>query len=72
MACVCVCGTADERETVDLEEELDVIGVGRFHYMAGCICGLANAADAVELMSVSFILPLVTDTSSASGEWELG
>ncbi|RYE84464.1 MAG: MFS transporter, partial [Methanosarcinales archaeon] len=33
------------------------IGNGKFQYVAALICGLANAADAVELLCVSFILP---------------
>jgi VNT family MFS transporter (synaptic vesicle glycoprotein 2) len=33
------------------------VGTGRFHYLALAICGLANAADAVEIMGMSLVLP---------------
>jgi hypothetical protein len=49
------------------DDELDEIGVGGFHYMAGVVCGLANASDAVELMSISFILPFFKEQTGSSG-----
>ena len=42
---------------VTVDEEIDAIGIGRFHAAAVCVLGLANASDAVELLCVSFILP---------------
>jgi MFS transporter, VNT family, synaptic vesicle glycoprotein 2 len=36
---------------------LNKIGFGKFHYLVLFICSLANAADAVEILCVSFILP---------------
>jgi VNT family MFS transporter (synaptic vesicle glycoprotein 2) len=33
------------------------VGTGRFHHLALAICGLANAADAVEIMGMSLVLP---------------
>ena len=62
----CRATAAEKAEAVDLDEEIDAIGVGSFHWIAGCVCGIANAADAVELMSVSFILDLVTDIINPS------
>lgn len=51
-------------ESVTVESELTHIGFGRFHYLALCILGLANASDAVELLCLSFILPLLDGTAS--------
>jgi VNT family MFS transporter (synaptic vesicle glycoprotein 2) len=33
------------------------VGTGRFHYIALVICGMANAADAVEILGMSLVLP---------------
>jgi VNT family MFS transporter (synaptic vesicle glycoprotein 2) len=33
------------------------VGVGRFQWMALLVCGLANAADAVEILGMSLVLP---------------
>lgn len=48
---------------VTADEELDAIGLGRYHYIAGVICGLANAADAVELNAISYIILQLKDVS---------
>eukprot|EP00878_Enallax_costatus_P028002 GHUV01030197.1.p1 GENE.GHUV01030197.1~~GHUV01030197.1.p1 ORF type:complete len:355 (+),score=73.51 GHUV01030197.1:160-1224(+) len=37
------------------------VGVGRFHWLALAICGLANAADAVEILGLSLVLPAAED-----------
>ena len=42
---------------VTVDECLERIGTGRFHVIAVIICGLGNAADAVELMAIGYILP---------------
>jgi MFS family permease len=42
---------------MDADECLEVISAGRFHVLAVVVCGLANAAVAVELMSIGYILP---------------
>ena len=50
---------------LSVEAEINHLGIGRFQYMALAILGLANASDAVELLCLSFILP-VLDGSGAS------
>jgi hypothetical protein len=52
---------------VTLDEEMELIGCGKFHWRAGVVCGLANASDAVEMMAVAYILPeLDSGASDAS------
>ena len=53
------------KETLTVESELSHIGFGRFQYIALCILGLANASDAVELLCLSFILPLLDGTAAS-------
>ena len=36
---------------------LSECGYGRWHWMLALCCGLANAADAVEILCTSFLLP---------------
>ena len=43
--------------TTTVDEEIEVIGFGRFHAAALAVLGLANASDAVELLCISFVLP---------------
>ncbi len=52
---------ADSGGGVTVDEELERIGVGRFHYVAGAVCGIANAADAVELLAIGYIIPQLKD-----------
>ncbi len=52
---------------ITLDDELDTIGIGRFHWLAGVVCGIANASDAVEMMSIGYILPEFNETSTATG-----
>lgn len=40
-----------------LDREFERIDIGRFHYMAVNILGWANAADAVELICISYVIP---------------
>lgn len=47
-------GTGDG---VTCDEEIEWIGNGRFHWITVGVCGLANAADAVELLCISYIIP---------------
>lgn len=37
------------------------VGVGRFQWAALLVCGLANAADAVEILGLSLVLPAAED-----------
>jgi len=39
------------------DDEIEYMGTGWFHIMAVIICGLGNAADAVELLCISYIIP---------------
>lgn len=49
--------TAEEDKCDDYcNRMLDEIGVGRYQYLLLLLCGLANASDAVELMSISFLI----------------
>ena len=58
--------TPNELLTVDAE--VNHLGFGRFHLMALAVLGLANASDAVELLCLSFILPLLDGSSSSNGK----
>jgi len=40
-----------------LEDVLDTIGTGWFHWKLLLVCGFGNAADAVEIMALSYFLP---------------
>jgi hypothetical protein len=44
-------------------------GIGSFHYAFLAVCALANASDAVELLSISYVLPRVYDEYYVSGEF---
>lgn len=46
-----------QRRLVTIDEDIDAIGIGKFHYWALAVLGLANASDAVEILCLSFILP---------------
>ena len=48
-------------DALSYEDTLALIGTGRFHRQLLALCGWSNAADAVEIMSVSFLLPSATD-----------
>ncbi|XP_065572428.1 synaptic vesicle glycoprotein 2C-like isoform X1 [Artemia franciscana] len=47
----------NDEDRVDYEDAIEATGYGRFHYLLLLICGWANAADAVEIICVSFLLP---------------
>lgn len=49
--------SSSKRVDTTVDEEMNRIGFGRFHMAMLAILSLANASDAVELLSVSFILP---------------
>lgn len=48
-----------------IEEAIDWIGVGRFQYKLLAICGAGWAADAMEVIIISFVLPAIIK------EWDL-
>jgi VNT family MFS transporter (synaptic vesicle glycoprotein 2) len=52
-------------ERISVDSELNHIGFGRFQALALATLGLANAADAVELLCLSFILPVLDGSSAA-------
>ena len=59
---------------VSVDSEVDHLRFGRFQVIALLVLGLANASDAVELLCLSFILPLLTidsgeALSSTSKAW---
>eukprot|EP00164_Ancoracysta_twista_P007714 GFYU01011002.1.p1 GENE.GFYU01011002.1~~GFYU01011002.1.p1 ORF type:complete len:501 (+),score=123.70 GFYU01011002.1:68-1504(+) len=54
-------------EIVDYEDEIEATGPGAFQRMVVAACGVGNAADAVEMMCISFIIPEL-DESISSGE----
>ena len=41
----------------DYEDAVERAGFGRFHYLHLFVCGWANAADAIEILCISFLLP---------------
>ena len=45
------------RRHCDYEEAVEHAGFGRFHYLHLFVCGWANAADAIEILCISFLLP---------------
>jgi VNT family MFS transporter (synaptic vesicle glycoprotein 2) len=51
--------------SLTVESELNHIAFGRFQTMALLVLGLANASDAVELLCLSFILPVIDGGYSA-------
>lgn len=49
--------TSVANHTEDVESAMSRLGTGRFHWISGFICGLANSSDAVELLAVEYLLP---------------
>jgi len=45
--------------SANFDHAVEQMGVGMFHVMAIGILGIANASDAIELLAISYILPLV-------------
>lgn len=52
---------------VSCDELLEHVGVGRWNMVVVLVCGLGNAADAVELMCVGFIIPVMPDFDESHG-----
>jgi putative MFS transporter len=46
-------------ESVTVEEAVEQVGVGRFQYKLLVICGVGWAADAMEVILIAFVLPVV-------------
>ena len=51
--------TAPVTAGMSVQQALDRVGIGRFAWVAGLVLGLANAADAVELLLMEYVLPLL-------------
>ncbi|XP_071788639.1 synaptic vesicle glycoprotein 2C-like [Asterias amurensis] len=47
----------DEVKLGNYEEALEKAGFGKFHVILVLVCGWANVSDALEILSISFILP---------------
>lgn len=50
---------------MSVDEAIDAIGAGKFQWKILCVTGLFWAADAIEIMRLTFLLPIWKD------EWEL-
>jgi len=53
--------TSTSKLLTTVDEEIEIIGFGRFQFLAVMILGIANASDAIELLCASFILPQLPD-----------
>lgn len=49
--------TSSVKEKKSYDEVLDLVGIGKFHWVLVLILGWANVCDAVEVLCVSFLLP---------------
>lgn len=57
---------AASEEAVSYETAIDKIGVNLMQYLVLAACGMGNAVDAVEILSVSYILPQLKDAKIIS------
>lgn len=57
----CLCSDNIIATVVDPLLCIPQVGVGRFQWVALAICGLANAADAVEILGLSLVIPAAED-----------
>lgn len=67
-----VTGNHDAKDDKLLEGHLLSAGFGFFHVVLFLVTGLATAADAVEIFSISFVVPVATsdlDLSTAEKGW---
>lgn len=61
-----------DKEKVTYEDALKYTGYGRYHWKVLALCGWAVSSDAIEVLSVSFLLPAATcdlKLSSADKGW---
>ncbi|EKX55521.1 hypothetical protein GUITHDRAFT_62632 [Guillardia theta CCMP2712] len=54
---------------MDYEDALDAMGVGGYQKLLMVVCGLANATDAIEILSLSYVIPEIETEIAA---WSLG
>lgn len=52
-------GQEKEEQDMDYEDALNAQPVSRRQWLVVCICGLGNATDAIEVLSMSYILPVL-------------
>lgn len=58
-------GATEDDAGLDIDEAIENIPIGAYHYRLLMICGLAYMADAIEVSLLSFIVVLITE------EWNL-
>lgn len=59
---------SDEGEVLEYEVALKYLGFGLFHIVLLVINGIALSSDAVEVLSISFVFPILKDRS----DWQVG
>lgn len=57
---------------IPTDDLLSSCGIGKFHYLLLLVCGIANASDAVEMLSISFVLDDVFHTFGIESGTEQG
>lgn len=60
-------GKENHGNLVDYEEALNVSPVGSRQWIVVAICGLGNATDAVEVLSMSYVLPVIDLSANEKG-----
>eukprot|EP00045_Choanoeca_perplexa_P010210 m.102744 g.102744 ORF g.102744 m.102744 type:complete len:570 (-) comp15194_c0_seq1:68-1777(-) len=58
--------------TIEYEDALEKIGIGRYQVMLLLLCGWANAADAVEMLGISFIITTTAECDFKMSEAKKG
>ncbi len=58
----------DSSRNVELEELIKSSGFGLFHVILVIVSGLALTADCVEVMAVSFVVPVADDLNMSTAE----
>ncbi|XP_067941780.1 synaptic vesicle glycoprotein 2C-like [Watersipora subatra] len=61
----------EDRKTLSADEALETAGFGKFHFLMVFVMGWANSADAIEMLSISFVLPYASCELNAT-DLELG
>ncbi len=68
MSLIPVSEISDEGEVQEYEVALKYLGFGFFHIILLVINGIALSSDAVEVLSISFVFPVLKDRS----DWQVG
>ncbi|XP_067941446.1 synaptic vesicle glycoprotein 2C-like [Watersipora subatra] len=61
----------EDKKMLSADEALATAGFGKFHFLMVFVMGWANSADAVEMLSISFVLPYASCELNAT-DLELG